>query len=102
MAEEVRKVRLEGSGDRQAGWSIDQETAFWRMIEEYEREADVREAGLGDGNEWEGDVRERGIGEIDVGEGDEREEIEGVRMRIMMMRRWKGRPQEKRAGYKRV
>jgi len=77
MAEEVRKVRLEGSGDRQAGWSIDQETAFWRMIEEYEREADVRKAGLGDGNEWEGDVRERGIGEIDVGEGDEREEIEG-------------------------
>jgi len=37
---------------------------------------------------WEREMRER--------------RLRGVRMRIMMMRRWKGRPQEKRAGYKRV
>ena len=40
IAEEVRKVRLEGSGDRLEGWSQAEETAFWRMIEEYEREGD--------------------------------------------------------------
>ena len=43
IAEEVRKVRLEGSGDRLEGWSQAEETAFWRMIEEYEREGDERE-----------------------------------------------------------
>ena len=73
MAEEVRKVRLEGSGDRQAGWSIDQETAFWRMIEEYEREGDVGEGDVGEGDERVGDVREETKGR----ENKNDEEMEG-------------------------
>ena len=40
IAEEVRKVSLEGPGERPEGWSQAEETAFWQMIEEYDREDD--------------------------------------------------------------
>ena len=40
IAKEVRKVGLEGSKDRPDGWSQAEETAFWQMIEEYDREDD--------------------------------------------------------------
>jgi len=87
IAEEVRKVSLEGSRDRLEGWSQAEEMAFWRMIEEYEREGDVGEGDVGEGDVGEGDVGEGDVGEADVGEadvgegdereGDVREEIEG-------------------------
>lgn len=68
MAEEVRKVRLEGSGDRLEGWSQAEETAFWRMIEEYEREGDERERDESVGAESE---------EIEGEENKNDEEMEG-------------------------
>ena len=68
IAEEVRKVRLEGSGDRLEGWSQAEETAFWRMIEEYEREGDERERDESVGAESE---------EIEGEENKNDEEMEG-------------------------
>lgn len=74
MAEEVRKVRLEGSGDRLEGWSQAEETAFWRMIEEYEKEGDVGEGDVGEGDELEGDKSEGDEGEENEGEENKRDE----------------------------
>ena len=70
IAEEVRKVSLEGSRDRLEGWSQAEEMAFWRMIEEYEREGDVGEADVGEG---EGDEREK----IEGDENEKDKEMEG-------------------------
>ncbi len=82
IAEEVRKVSLEGSRDRLEGWSQAEEMAFWRMIEEYEREgdvgeADVGEADVGEGDEREGDVREETKGRENKNDEEMEEEAAG-------------------------
>ena len=84
IAEEVRKVRLEGSGDRLEGWSQAEETAFWRMIEEYEREGDEsfgaeREEIEGEENKRDGEMEEEVAGaegglQEGVGGGDDAKE----------------------------
>lgn len=88
IAEEVRKVSLEGARDRPGGWSQAEEMAFWRMIGEYEREGDegearVREGDVGAGDEGEanvgeGDARKEDAGLGDESEGDVRKEVEGA------------------------
>jgi len=64
IAEEVRKVSLEGSRDRLEGWSQAEETAFWRMIEEYEREGDERENIEGDENEKDKEMEGEAAAEV--------------------------------------
>ncbi|MDD1760278.1 MAG: hypothetical protein LUQ44_06700 [Methanothrix sp.] len=83
IAEEVRKVSLEGSRDGLEGWSLAEETALWRMIEEYEREGDRREKIEGEENkreEIEGEENEKDKekeGEVAAEEGGIQESVGG-------------------------
>jgi len=83
IAEEVRKISLEGSRDGQEGWSSAEETALWRMIEEYEREGDRREKIEGEENkreEIEGEENEKDKekeGEVAAEEGGIQESVGG-------------------------
>jgi hypothetical protein len=76
IAEEVRKVSLDGSKDRLAGWSQAEEMAFWQMIEEYEREGDEREKIEGEENKRE-KIEEEIEGEAAAEEGRIQGSVDG-------------------------
>ena len=73
IAEGMRKVSLKQSGSGPKGWSPAEEAAFWRMIEENQREEDEREE-----TEENGRGKVDGIKEDVGGENDTEEDGDGV------------------------
>ncbi len=81
IAEEVRKVSLMESRDRPEGWSQAEESAFWQMIEEYERVEDVGKENERDDGVGKADEGADGVGKADEGAdgvGKENERADGV------------------------